>query len=538
MRSTRRGAPLVRKTVTSLTACAALLVTASCSGGSGAATQSADGGSYSVGVPTSYLGHFLPGQAGDSGVAQAIWTPLTTVDTSSGKVVDAVAKSIRSTDQKHWTITLKPHWTFQNGEQVTAHSFADAWNATAYAPNAMGFNYLFSIIQGYGALNPVKGKPSAKTLSGVQVVDDHTLKVTLTAPLSTFPDILAGTPFAPLPKEAFGDFKAFDKLPIGNGPYRVSAPGLAAGTQQITLQRYDQYAGSKGHAKTITVKAYQNDSTAFTSFQAGAVDISTVSGNDLSTAHRTYPSQLVTASAPAVVYVGFPLWDKRFADPRVREAFSLAIDRNAIVKALLYGFGKPADGVVPESLPGGGESQCDYCTYDPAKARKLLAEAGGWSGSLTLWTKQDATLQTVLQAVLDQLRTNLGIKDITLQAKPLDQIYSSLGARKVDGPFLLYLGAGYPSGYSLVDSLFSSASAANVTGYDSAAFAKQLDAAARAGSPATAQLYIRQAGTTALSDMPLAPVYYPQTGLVHSKRVGNVAIDYLADADLSKVTVR
>jgi peptide/nickel transport system substrate-binding protein/oligopeptide transport system substrate-binding protein len=490
-----------------------------------------------VGVPTSYLQHFLPGQAGDSGLDEAIWTPLTTLDPHTGKVVDAVAQSLDSSDQQHWTIKLRTGWTFHNGEPVTAQSFADSWNATAYGPNAMGFNYLFSNFQGYAALNPAKGKPATDKLSGVTVVDAHTLKVTLTSPLSTFPYILAGTSFAPMPKAAFSNLDAFDKQPIGDGPYQVAAPGIANGTQELTLNRYKGYAGAKGNAATITVKAYQNDSTAFTSFQAGAVDIATVSGNDLSKASSAYHGQVVTTSAPAVVYLGFPLWDKRFTDPRVREAFSLAVDRNAIVKALLDGFGDPATGVLPKTIAGGGQADCGSCAFDPAKAKQLLAEAGGWSGSLTLWTKQDATMQTVLQAVLDQLRTNLGITSITLQSQPLGQIYSSLGAHKVDGPFLLYTGASYPNAYSLVDELFSAGSATNVTGFNSPAFTQLLAQAAKAGSPDQSTALVQQASRTAMSDLPLTPVYHPVTGLVHSTRLSDVAIDYLGDADLATVSI-
>jgi oligopeptide transport system substrate-binding protein len=533
----RRGA--ARTTAIATLAATALLGATSCS--SNAQSQSAgDGsrGSYSVGVPTSYLGHFLPGEAGDSGVAQAIWTPLTKVDTATGKVTDAVAASITSKNRRTWTITLRD-WTFQNGEKVTAHSFADAWNATAYAPNAMPFNYLFMNFKGYAALNPAKGKPSTDKLSGVKVLDDKTLQVTLNEPQSTFPSLLAGTPFAPLPRAAFRgkDFTSFDKLPIGNGPYEVASPGIANGAQQITLERYDGYAGTKGNARTVIVKGFQNNTTAFTSFRAGAVDIATVNGNELSTASRTYKNQVVTAGAPAVVYLGFPLWDKRFQDKRVREAFSLAIDRTSIVRALLHGFAEPADGVIPKVLPGGGRADCPYCSYDPKRARQLLRQAGGWSGSLTLWTKQDATTQTVLEAVLDQLRKNLGIQNINLEAQPLDQMYSALGARKVSGPFLLYTGASYPSSYSLVDSLFSSSSGANVTGYDGKAFTEKLAEAARADSRRADEL-THEAARAALTDFPLAPVYFPQTGLVHSARVSGVAIDYLADADLARVTVK
>lgn len=538
MRWTRRGRKAARGPVAVLAVCATLVASTSCSSGDQGSGAGGDD-SFSVGVPTSYLGHFLPGRAGDSGVAAAIWTPLTKVDADSGEVVNAVARKFETKDQRHWTIELNKGWTFHNGEPITAQSFADAWNATAYAPNTMPFNYLFMNFKGYDALNPAKGKPKTEKLSGVQVAGKHTLKVTLSTPLSTFPDMLAATPFAPMPKAAFKEknFTSFDKLPIGNGPYKVTPPGIGAGAQQIHLKRYDDYKGRPGKAKNITVKAFQSNATAFTSFRAGAVDIATVTGNDLSTANRSYRDQLVTDGSPAVVYLGFPLWDERFKDRRIREAFSLAIDRRAIVRALLHGFGEPADGVIPEVLDGGGQPDCTHCSYDPAKARKLLAEAGGWKGSLTLWTKQDATTQTVLEAILGQIRKNLGIKNIDLQAKPLDQMYSALGAKKVSGPFLLYTGASYPSSYSLVESLFSSTSTSNVTGYDSKEFAAQLDKV-NSAAPERAPHLVRTAAKTALRDIPLAPIYYPQSGLVHSDRVGHVAIDFLTDADLSTVTVK
>ncbi|WP_329363364.1 ABC transporter substrate-binding protein [Streptomyces sp. NBC_00669] len=521
-----------------LCAVGALAAVSACGGGgtqAGGAT--ADGGSYSIGVPTWYIAHLTPGRAGFSGVADAIWTPLTQVD-RSGKVVDAVARSVRSTDQRHWTITLKSRWKFQNGEPVTAQSFADSWNAAAYAPNTMANGYLFAGIEGYAALNPPDGKPTTDKLSGVRVTGTDTLEVTLTRPLSTFPYVLAGTAFAPMPKAAFKNLAGYDRLPIGNGPYQVAAPGLAPGGQQITLKRFDGYPGAKGHAAQITVKTYQTDATAFTSFRSGAVDIATAGGNDLSTASRTYAAQLVTSPTAAVEYLGFPLWDRRFADLRVRQAFSLAIDRKAIVGSLLQGHAQPAEGIAPDVIAGGGGTDCAACGYDPARARQLLAAAGGWHGSLTLWTKQEPESQTVLEAIVNQLRTNLGITSISLKVQPTDQIYPNLLAHKTTGPFLLYMGAAYPNIYSQDDQLFGSSSGTNVTGYKSAGFDALMDKAAGATTTADGLRFARQAGRTAMADLPLAPLYYPVSGAVHAKRLSGVRLGYLGDVDLSSVTVR
>lgn len=533
-----RPGRVTRRTAVALCAAGALAAVSACGGGgaTGGGTTAA-GGSYSIGVPNWYIAHLTPGKAGFSGVAQAIWTPLTQVD-AGGKLVDAVAQSVTSTDQRHWTITLKHGWKFQNGEPVTAQSFADSWNAAAYAPNTMSNGYLFANFEGYAALNPAKGKPATRTMSGVQVTGTDTLKVTLVKPLSMFPYVLAGTAFAPMPKAAFKDLAAYDRLPIGNGPYQVAAPGMSPGAQQITLKRFDGYPGAKGHAAQITVKTYQTDATAFTSFRSGAVDIATASGNDLATASRMYASQLVTSPTAAVVFLGFPMWDERFSDIRVRQAFSLAVNREAIVKSLLQGHAQTAAGTAPDVIAGGGGSDCADCGYDPAKARQLLAAAGGWHGSLTLWTKQEPDYQNVLEAIVNQLRTNLGITSISMKAQPTDQIYPNLLAHKTTGPFLLYMGAAYPTIYSQADQLFGETSGTNVTGYRSAAFSDLLNQAAAAGTTDEGVELAQQANRTAMADLPLAPLYYPVSGAVHAKKLSGVRLGYLGDVDLSSVTVR
>lgn len=513
----------------------ALAVTAAlggCAGGAAAgASPGPDGGSFSVGVPAWYVAHLMPARAGKSSVADAVWTPLTRID-AHGKAVGAVADSVRSTDHRHWTVRLRDGWTFHNGEPVTARSFADAWNAAAYGPNAMPYGYLFSDIQGYADLNPLKGKPRRTTLSGVRVTDRLTLKVTLSKPLAVFPYKLAGTAFAPLPEVAFKDLTAFDRRPIGNGPYEVAAPGIRPGSQELTLKRYEGYAGDKGGAARVVVKAYQDDATAYTSFQAGAVDLALASGNRLAQARRTRPDDTVTSTAGAVVYLGFPLWDERFEDRRVREAFSLAVNRRAVAHSLLQDLATPASGIAPDTVLGGGADACDACAYDPGRARRLLAEAGGWHGHLTLWTQADPTLQTVLEAVLNQLRTNLGITSVSLRAEPTEQLYPNLAAHKVDGPFLLYMGAAYPALYAQTEQLFAAGSATNSTGYRSTAVTALLDRAADGGTD-----LIRRAERTALHDLPLAPLYHPVTGAVHAPNLRGVRLDFLGDVRLAAVSV-
>ncbi|GAA3579575.1 ABC transporter substrate-binding protein [Nonomuraea rosea] len=520
------GAAVASALAVTLTACSA--------GSAGSAPQGEK--SYSVGVTTYFLSHFTPGKSAASNLDYALFTPLTTVDPATGKAVNAVAESIESSDGVEWTIKLKPGWTFHNGEEVTAQSFADSWNATAYGPNAFTGNFMFAAIKGYADLNPADGKPAKKTLSGVEVVDKTTLKVTLGKPLSLLPYVLAQTAFAPMPKAAFTDLDAFDRKPIGNGPYKMEGEGLAAGVTKVVLRKFDGYKGTPGDAATIEAKSYQDEAAAYRDLQAGNVDVTLVTGNNLTDAASRFKDRLVRVPYPAVVYLGFPLWDKRFADIRVRQAFAQAVDRETIVKSLLRGFGEPAKGLAGPTVPGGGAADCASCSYDPVKAKALLAEAGGWSGPLKLWTFQDPLNTVILEAIGNQLRTNLGIETVTTQAQPVDQLYPNMTAKKIDGPVLLYMGAGYPHLYALADQLFTKGSGANVTGYDSPEFASLMDKAANATQDEALSL-TKEATKVALDGLPLSPLFQPVGGLAYSAKVSNVKPEFLGGVTLAAVKV-
>ena len=507
--------------------CVSALLTA-CGGGSSSSGPASADSSYSLGVTSGFTAHFAPGDSGSTDLDYALFTPLTELNTTTGKVQDAVAQSLTSSDNRVWTVKIKKGWTFSNGEPVTAQSFADSWNATVDAKNGFTNGYLFSDFEGYSA--------TATSLPGVQVVNDYTLKITLVKPLSTLPDLLAQSTFEPIPNVALANLSAFDHKPIGDGPYELTGPAVTASTTEFTLKRYSGYAGTnKGNAVTVIVKVYRDETAAYRDFQAGTLDVLAVTGSDLTSAASKYPSQLVRVSYPAVVYLGFPLWDHRFSNIKVREAFSLAIDRQAIVKSLLGGFGEAATGLAGSNIPGGGEANCAYCTHDTSRARTLLSQAGGWSGSLTLWTDTDPTDSTVLEAIANELSSGLGIS-VSTQTQPLAQLYPSLYAHKADGPMLLYMAASYPNLYSFADELFSVGSGTNVTGFSNTKFTELLAQAAQAPTSEATALAL-QAVDEAMTLVPLTPLYIPQGGIIHSARTGNITATFLGGASLTSVTV-
>jgi oligopeptide transport system substrate-binding protein len=519
----------------------AALLLAAC-GGDGNDSEGGGGGgggdtSLILGVPSFFVTNLAPGGTGGSNIDYAVWTPLTTIEAGTGELVAGVAEEWTSEDQKTWTITLQDGWTFHDGSPVTAQSFVDSWNVTATAENALNGNAQMAIIEGYDEMNPDEGKPTADELSGLKAVDETTLEVTLKEPNTLFPYLIANPTFAPQPEGAADDIKAFATHPVGNGPYKLRDGGFEPGDQDVYLVPYEDYQGTPANVDEIDLRVYQDPATIYTDFQSGSIDLALLDGDNLATAKEEYPEQVVDVTFPALVYLGFPAYDDRFT-PEVREAVSLAIDRQAIVDGLLQGNGTPATGLAPEVLVGGGEADCPSCEFDADAAADALEAAGGWDGEMVLYTYQDPTNERILEAVTNQIRSNLGIEDVSFEALPIDQLYERFGAQSIDGPSLAYAGAAFPHLFALADQMLNPGQLLNVTGYDNPEFTQAMNAAVTKESTIEATTeQVRAAVDLALADAPVAPLFWPQGGLVHSEDVSGVVPEFLGGARLASLEV-
>ena len=485
---------------------------------------------------------FLPANFADPPLNRILFVGLTRLDAKTNKPVNALAASVTpSPNNRVWTVRLKKGWTFSNGELITASTFANSWNFNAYAPNGQGGAGLLNIIQGYEKLTPPSGKPTATKLSGLSVVNSRTLRIRLNRPFTLFRYLLATEPYMPLPKPALRDPKKWETNPIGNGPYRLVGRFSPSATT-LNFARWRGYKGPQGKADRIVYKVFIDwgGNTVYNAVRAGSVDVAFLFGQALADAIRTMPQQVQRFNSNAVLYLGFPTWDERFKSKSVRQAFSLAIDRAAIVRSLASGIGAAANGLVPPSVTGGGTRSCSVCTYNPSRAKTLLAQGGGWKGPLTLWTYSEDPINTqVIQAIANQWRTNLGIDEVKLQSIPVAQLYPKLFAKEVDGPVFLYQGGSYPHMYSVAQQLITKGGIGNVVAYSSPEVERLM---ARAGAAKSEQQTIaltQQAVRAALDDAQIMPVFWPGAGLIRSTKVTGVrpAPPY-GNADLEVISVK
>lgn len=483
---------------------------------------------------------FIPGQNDGAATDElnALFAPLTKFD-ARGRLHDIQAQSVTSSaGAKVWTIKIKPGWTFQNGEPVTAQSYVNAWNATAYGPNAWADNGDLSDIVGYPALNPAKGKPSAKTLAGLKALNATTIRVRLIHPDSQFPLELSTSAFLPLPPEALSNPSAWGKAPVGDGPYETV--GTWRPNKSLTVKRYGAYKGPKPHASKVVFEIYTSLSTAYTAVQAGQVDVANIGQDKYAQAKKTFGKRLIAFNAPAIDYLGFPLYNNKFKSKLLREAISLAIDRPAINKALFGGLLTPATSVLPPTEAGAKAGLCGrYCSYDPKLARKLLKEAGGWKGPLVMWYPSGAGYSQEYQAIANELTQNLGIKPITFHSAPFTPFLASLAGKKVsNGIYRGHWGAYYPSMQNTLENLFLPGGAGYTETYYSSPLVSKLVAQGDAASSlARSEADYLKAEKVIMKAFPVVPLFYARYVYVHSPKVSHVIID-VNQIELSDIVVK
>ncbi|MGY2082692.1 peptide ABC transporter substrate-binding protein [Blastococcus sp. SYSU DS0539] len=534
---------------------AAAMLLSACGGsdeneGGGGGTA-AEGGSFSVyvGEPENAL---VPGNTTESEghqVISSLWTGLIEYAADGEVEYTGVADSIESEDNTTWTIELKDGWTFHDGTPVTAQSFVDAWNYTAYSPNAQGASYFFSNILGYDDLQAptddegnVTGDPAAEEMSGLEVVDENTFTVTLATPFAQFPVTVGYNAFWPLPEAFFEDPEGFGTQPIGNGPFQ--ADGEFVPGQGITVSRYEDYAGEDAaNAETVEFRVYADLNTGYNDLQAGNLDVlPDLPPDAIASAEDVLGDRYLEAPSSGFTYLGYPTYDERFSDPLVRRALSMGIDRQAISDAIFAGSREPADAYVAPVVDGYREGVCEYCELNVDEANALLDEAGfDRSQPIELWFNAGAGHDAWVQAVGNQLRENLGVDYVLRGELDFAEYLPLLDEQGVTGPFRLGWSMDYPSPQNYLEPLYSTAAlppaGSNATFYSNPDFDALIQQGNSAESNDEAIDYYNQAEDILLQDMPIIPMFFDLEQAGHSENVSDVVIDVFGDIDVANVSV-
>jgi oligopeptide transport system substrate-binding protein len=473
-------------------------------------------------------------------VLQTLFTPLVEFDPNTAEPYNVMAESIESEDLKNWTIKIKDGWTFHDGTPVTSQSFVDAWNWAAYAPNGALNNYFFANVEGYADLNPTKGKPETKEMSGLQVVDDTTFEVALTEPFGGYPLTVGYTAFYPLPESFFDDPDAFNEAPIGNGPYMMD--GKWKHDQGINVTRYEDYPETPGNADNVEFRIYADVNTAYTDLTAGNLDmIDSVPTEVLAQAPSELGEGFIQAPSSYYGYLGFPLYEKPWDQLELRQAVSMAIDREAITTAIFQGAYQPANSIISPVVPGYREEVCgEICTYQPDQAKQLWEENNG-PDEITLWFNNDGGHEEWMEAMGNQLKETLGV-DYKFESLAFEEYLTLQDEHKMTGPYRGAWVMDYPHPQNYIANIYASTGSSQEFGYEELPGVKTVDdliqqANAEPDLDASIELY-HQAEEQILEDLPSTPLWFGvNLSGYNTETVDNVIVDVFSFVRIPEVQV-
>jgi peptide/nickel transport system substrate-binding protein len=215
--------------------------------------------------------------------------------------------------------------------------------------------------------------------------------------------------------EKVGD-DGFKKAPIGAGPYKFTSfePGV-----ELVLEAFDQYWRKTPNVKRLVLKVIPDEATRLAALKAGEIDIAYSIRGELADELRHTPGLTLK---PVVLQGTFWLyfteqWDPKspWHDPRVRQAVDLAIDRKGINQALTLGFSRITGSIVPDIFEYYWPPPAP--AYDPAKAMKLLADAGYSNGFDAGLYTCDSSYANLGEAVLN----NLAQAGVRSRLRPLER---------------------------------------------------------------------------------------------------------------------
>jgi peptide/nickel transport system substrate-binding protein len=325
----------------------------------------------SLGAQT--LDPILEGRPGNAVYQAVMYDSLIGFDNAKGGVGPGVAeKWVMAEDGLSWTFHVRPGQKFHNGDPLTAHDVKFSLERQM-APNSLA----------------AAAATMRRNFKTIEVIDDLTVKVTTPTPQMGMPPALSRA-VAPegaiMPKkyiEKVGE-EEFRKKPIGSGPWKFvrNVPG-----DRIEFEAVESHWRGTPHFKNLHILLVPEESTRVAMVRTGEAAIASIGPETMLSATR---GGLEVLSVPGTMQAIFQFWgaykpefkDQPIGNPKVRQALSLAIDRQQIIDHVMNG---KAQSPYPFATFGyteyfsadrWGKWAKEAYRYDPAAAKKLLAEAG------------------------------------------------------------------------------------------------------------------------------------------------------------------
>ncbi len=483
-------------------------------------------------------------------ISTNIYEGLVTVEQSNLKIKPALAESWEiSEDGKQYTFKIRKGVKFHDdpcfpggkGREVTAKDFKFSFDLLcSKVPNNEGFWIFKDKI--VGASDHFEqtgaGKTIAGGVSGIKLIDDYTIQLTLKEPFSDFIRLLV-TPFTTvMAKEAYDKYgsKGLRTHAVGTGPFSLAK---VSDNEAVLLRKNPNYwakdseGNSLPYLNGIRVGFIKEKKSSLLEFSKGKMHmlyrlpyemVDNILDETKAKLRPEYSKfQLQIEETLGYQYYGFQNKTKPFNNKKLRQAFCYAIDRQKVVDFVLKGMGTPANhGFVPPGFKKADDydvTKIKGYTFDPQKARKLIAEAGYPGGKglekITLQINSGGGRNSqIAEAIQKQLEENLNI-DVEILQMPFAQHLETCETGKAhlwragwiadytspENFMRLYYGKSVPESLSTKSYL-------NTVRYQNPKFDKAFEAALSTLDKKKRHDYYRTAEQTMIDDAAAIPIFF------------------------------
>jgi len=311
-----------------------------------------------------------------------------------------------------WTISDDgTEYTFKLREGVTFH------DGTPFNAEAVKFNFDRMLVEDhpYHDTGPFPLSFFFGSVTSTDVVDEYTVKFTLSAPYAPFLSNLAyptGLIVSPEAVKAGG--KDFGRSPVGTGPFKFVE---WKSNERVVVDKYEDYWGDPAGLQAVVFRPITDPNTRVAEMLAGGIDMMVEVPPTSMSEFEDDAYKVVEKAGPHVWFLILNAKEGAFADKKVRQAANYAINKSAIVNDVLEGTATVAAGPTPPAFAWAYNESLEPYPYDPEKAKALLKEAGAEGAKLTFFVTEGGSgmldpipMGTAIQADLEAVGFDVEIQ--------------------------------------------------------------------------------------------------------------------------------
>ena len=494
----------------------------------------AEGGLNLYGIDPLTLDPAVAAEMTSHGYITQIFSGLVRLDDNLEPTSDIARKWEVSDDGKTYTFYLRQNARFHDGREVKAEDFKYSWERASdpATRSQTAATYLGDIVGVEEMLADRAGE-----ISGVRVIDDYTLEVTIDAPKSYFLSKMTYPTAFVVDRANVESGGEWWRKPNGTGAFVLKQWDES---EQLTLENNELYYGERAKLASIVYLLWGG--VPMNMYETEEIDVTNVGLDYLDRVTDMagpFYQQLDVISELSFFYIGFNHTKPPFDDVDIRRAFSQAIDKDRLVSLVYRDMVQRADGILPPGMPGYNEHLAGL-DYDVNKARELIraSKYGGVSGlpPLTITTMGwGGLISSDLEAIIQEWRQNLGVEVMVRQLEPQQFLYN-LRAEK-DEMYSMGWVADYPHPQDFLDILFHSGVENNNGEYSNAEADALLDkAGVEMDNDLSLALY-QQAEQKLVDDVAVIPLFFGKNYILVKPYVKGYSLNPMGFAMLNDVSI-